>query len=54
MQIEILPPDINSSNLSFTIDNESIRFGLAAIKGVGGAAATAIIESRKKKANLKI
>jgi DNA polymerase III subunit alpha len=46
MQIDILPPDINSSNLSFTIDNDSIRFGLAAIKGVGEAAATAVIDSR--------
>jgi DNA polymerase III subunit alpha len=53
MQIDIFPPDINSSNLNFTIDNGCIRFGLAAIKGVGEAAATAIIESRNKDGKFK-
>ncbi|MCF7889165.1 MAG: DNA polymerase III subunit alpha, partial [Victivallales bacterium] len=47
MQIDILPPDINKSNMNFTIDNKNIRFGLAAIKGVGESAATHIIEARK-------
>ena len=53
MQIKILPPDINSSNLNFTIDNNCIRFGLAAIKGVGEAAANAIIEARTKDGKFK-
>ena len=48
MDIKILPPDVNTSNLDFTTDKENIRFGLAAIKGVGEAASTAIIDSREK------
>ena len=35
MGIRILPPDINASNAGFTVDNEAIRFGLAAVKNVG-------------------
>jgi DNA polymerase-3 subunit alpha len=53
MEIKILPPDINESNLGFKIvkDEESlngkaIRFGLSAIKNVGAAAIEAILESR--------
>ncbi len=53
MQIEILPPDVNASNLDFTADGENIRFGLAAIKGVGEAAASAIIENRDKEGKFK-
>ncbi|MBR7121669.1 MAG: DNA polymerase III subunit alpha [Lentisphaeria bacterium] len=48
MGIEILPPDVNSSNILFSVDNGRIRFGLGAIKGCGEAAAGKIIESRKK------
>lgn len=33
--IKVLPPDINRSGINFTIDNGSIRYGLAAIKGLG-------------------
>ena len=46
MGISVLPPDINRSLLDFTVDGGSIRFGLAAIKGVGAAAAKAIIDTR--------
>ena len=53
MQIDIFPPDINTSNLSFTVYDTSIRFGLAAIKGVGEAAANALIESRKTDGKFK-
>ncbi len=35
MEINILLPDINKSNLNFEIEGESIRFGLSAIKNVG-------------------
>ena len=48
MGIEILPPDVNSSNILFSVDKGRIRFGLGAIKGCGEAAASKIIESRKK------
>jgi DNA polymerase-3 subunit alpha len=46
MNIRVLPPDINSSDQDFTVDGESIRFGLSAIKGVGDAAIGSIIEAR--------
>ena len=47
MHIEVLPPDINASYRDFTVSNSNIRFGLAAIKNVGGAALDAIIEERE-------
>lgn len=48
-KIEILPPDVNSSNYTFTVENEGhIRYGLGAIKGVGEKAALAIELERKK------
>lgn len=46
--IEILMPDVNSSDVDFTIENGKIRFGLAAIKNVGVNAVEKIIEERKK------
>ncbi len=48
MGFEVLPPDINRSEIGFTIDGENaIRFGLGAIKGLGEATLEAIIEERK-------
>lgn len=49
MGIEVLPPDINESNVSFTVSNSKIRFGLAAVKNVGRAAIVSIIKSRREK-----
>lgn len=62
--IRVLAPDINESRTDFTVvdipedqwlsegrakdTGKAIRFGLSAIKNVGGAAITAIIEARKK------
>lgn len=46
MDIEILPPDLNESKREFTVAGRSIRFGLEAVKGVGGAAIEAIISAR--------
>ncbi|MBE0661231.1 MAG: DNA polymerase III subunit alpha [Bacteroidales bacterium] len=46
-QIQVLGPDINESNEDFTVnDKGEIRFGLAAIKGVGENAVVSIIEER--------
>src|SRR4030095_4157010 len=45
--IAVLPPDINESGTSFAAVGDAIRFGLAAIKGVGEAAAQAIVEERR-------
>lgn len=44
--VKILPPDINTSDVGFTIDGNSIRFGLQAIKYVGGKAVEEIKEKR--------
>ena len=46
--IEVLPPDINESFDDFTVINDRVRFGLAAVKNVGGAALDSIIEEREK------
>ncbi len=52
--IEILSPDINESELDFTITGpKNIRFGLAAIKGLGEAALVAILEARKAEGRFK-
>ncbi|WP_373000114.1 DNA polymerase III subunit alpha [Lutispora sp.] len=47
--IEVLPPDINESHISFTVKNNKIRFGLAAVKNVGINAINSIIENREAK-----
>ena len=44
--IKILPPDINQSDLDFSVANDSIRFGLAGIKGVGAAALESVLKTR--------
>jgi DNA polymerase-3 subunit alpha len=47
--IQVLGPDVNESVLKFGVNKKGdIRFGLAAIKGVGEGAAENIIEERKK------
>ncbi|MEW5921651.1 MAG: DNA polymerase III subunit alpha [Bacillota bacterium] len=47
--IKILPPDVNESELNFTVVGEKrIRFGLEAIKNVGRGAIEGIIETRQK------
>ena len=45
--IDVLPPDINTSGLSFTVVGTSMRFGMGAVKNVGAGAIEAILESRK-------
>jgi DNA polymerase-3 subunit alpha len=46
MGIAVLPPDINESDFRFTVAGPSVRFGLAAVKNVGEAAAQAIVQVR--------
>ena len=48
MGIDILPPDINASRDTFTVDKNSIRFGLAAVKNVGENALKTIVDIREK------
>jgi DNA polymerase-3 subunit alpha len=46
--IELLPPDVNSSHEGFTPVGKAIRFGLAAIKGLGSSAVQMIISAREE------
>lgn len=48
MNIQVLPPDINDSDLIFTAHDGKIRFGLNAIKNVGAAALESILHERSK------
>ena len=48
MGLEVLGPDVNESFYKFTVnDRGAIRFGMGAIKGVGGNAVATIVENRK-------
>jgi DNA polymerase III subunit alpha len=47
MGIEVQPPDINESESDFTVVGDKIRFGLAAVKGIGERAVEAIVAARK-------
>lgn len=46
LDIIVLPPDVNASDVGFTVENGGIRFGLTAIKGVGTAAVEAMVAAR--------
>jgi DNA polymerase-3 subunit alpha len=48
MGIKILPPDINSGVARFSVDEGKIRYGLAAIKGVGRPVIEAIVADREE------
>ncbi|HRG47482.1 MAG TPA: DNA polymerase III subunit alpha [Leptospiraceae bacterium] len=54
MGIKILNPDVTESEASFSIPaDNTIRFGISALKGVGSIAANSIIEARKKAGGFK-
>ncbi|MBG0860179.1 MAG: DNA polymerase III subunit alpha, partial [Bacteroidales bacterium] len=49
MGMEVLGPDVNESDVKFTVNKDgNIRFGLEAIKGVGEGAVLQLIEEREK------
>ncbi|NCC44730.1 MAG: DNA polymerase III subunit alpha, partial [Clostridia bacterium] len=48
MGIKILPPDINRSEGKFSVEAEGIRYGLAAVKGIGKPVMEAIVEERER------
>jgi DNA polymerase III subunit alpha len=49
MKLKVLGPDVNESRIKFTVNREgNIRFGMAAVKGVGEGAARDIIKTRDK------
>jgi len=48
MGMEVLGPDVNESYFKFTVnDKGAIRFGMGAVKGVGGNAVATIVDTRK-------
>ena len=47
--IQVLPPNINESYSKFTVQDDKIRFGLAAIKNVGMNVVDSIVEARDSK-----
>ncbi|MEP7334927.1 MAG: DNA polymerase III subunit alpha, partial [Actinomycetota bacterium] len=47
LAIEVLPPDVNTSQIDFAVVEGQIRFGLNAVKNVGGPAARAICAERE-------
>lgn len=51
--VEVLPPDVNHSGIEFEVENGAIRFGLAAVKGVGRGVVEAILEARKEEGPFK-
>src|SRR5262245_14229178 len=50
MGVEVLPPDLNEGQTLFapTADGKAIRFGLAAIKGLGEVAVQSLVQARKE------
>ena len=48
VEINLLPPDVNTSNKDFTVDGNDICFGLVAVKGVGEGAIDAIVAARNE------
>ena len=48
MGIPVLPPDVNESLVDFAVVDGQIRFGLAAVKGIGEGAVDAILATRER------
>lgn len=48
IEINLLLPDVNTSNKDFTVSGNDICFGLVAVKGVGEGAIDAIVEARNE------
>lgn len=49
LNVIILPPSVNYSDEDFSIEHNNVRFGLSAIKNVGSAAISSILEARESK-----
>ena len=45
--VKVLPPDVNKSDVDFTVSDGNIRFGLLAIKNVGRVFANSVIKKRQ-------
>ena len=54
MKISVLAPDVNESEMNFTVNSKGdVRFGLGGVKGVGEGAVEAIIKEREKNGKYK-
>ncbi len=53
VDINLIPPDVNSSSREFTVDGNDICFGLVAVKGVGDGAIDAIVDAREQGGSFK-
>ena len=53
MGIAILPPDVNEGEGNFTAVKEGIRYGMSAIKGLGGNVTEAIVRDREERGDYK-
>ena len=54
MGLEVLGPDVNESYYKFAVnDQNAVRFGMGAIKGVGRGAVETIVENRKEQGRFK-
>lgn len=49
MKLTVLPPDVNKSEAFFTVEQDAIRFGLAAVKNVGYSAIESIVRERQRR-----
>ncbi|HZD17363.1 MAG TPA: DNA polymerase III subunit alpha, partial [Actinomycetota bacterium] len=49
MDLKVLPPDVNASDLDFTPVGEEVRYGLSAVRNVGTGAVEQIIAARREK-----
>ena len=52
-KIEVLPPDVNKSQTYFSVKDKKIRFGLAALKGVGESMCDMIVAERNSGGEFK-
>ncbi len=53
MGISVLPPDVNKSEVFFSIENKTIRFGLGVIKNLGMGVCESIVNERRKNGEYK-
>ncbi len=53
MGIQVVPPDVNTSDVDFSVADGKIFFALSAIKGCGGSAAEAIVAARRKEGSFR-
>jgi DNA polymerase-3 subunit alpha len=52
--VTVLPPDVNSSELAFSVvPGQGVRFGLGAVKNVGEGAALAVIDVRRREGRIR-